>query len=62
MATRGTIAVQHADGTISQVYSHWDNYISHNGELLYKHYSTLEKVEALVAGGSISVLAEGAEC
>lgn len=56
MATRSTIAVQHADGTVSQVYCHWDGYLSHNGKLLNDHYNTLEKAEALVALGSISSL------
>lgn len=56
MATRSTIAVQHADGTVSQVYCHWDGYLSHNGKLLNDHYNSLEKAEALVALGSISSL------
>lgn len=56
MATRSTIAVQHADGTVSQVYCHWDGYLSHNGKLLFEHYSTLDKAEALVALGNISSL------
>ena len=57
MATRGTFAVQHADGSVSQVYSHWDNYLDHNGSLLLHYYNSLEKAEALVALGSISSLA-----
>lgn len=61
MATRGTIAVEHADGTVSQVYSHWDNYPEHNGVLLIEHYNTLEKAEALVALGNISSLRENIE-
>lgn len=56
MATRGTITVQHADGTISQIYSHFDNYLDHNGILLRDHYDTVEKVEALVSLGAISSL------
>jgi hypothetical protein len=58
MATRSTIAVQHADGTISQIYCHWDGYLSHNGRLLVEHYPTLERVEQLVSHGDISSLAE----
>jgi hypothetical protein len=58
MATRSTIAVQHADGTISQIYCHWDGYLSHNGKLLFLHYPTLERVEQLVSHGDISSLAE----
>jgi len=58
MATRGTIAVEHANGTVSQVYSHWDNYPSWNGKLLLDHYNSQELAEALVAVGDISSLAE----
>ena len=54
MATRGTIAVQHADGTISQVYAHWDNYLSGTGRTLLECYDSLEYAEELVAGGDIS--------
>lgn len=58
MATRSTIAIENADGTIHQVYCHWDGYISHNGVLLYKFYNTRELVEKLVSGASISSLGE----
>lgn len=56
MATRGTIAVQHADGTVSQVYAHWDNYIEHTGKMLQKWYNTQEAAESLVALGDISTV------
>lgn len=56
MATRGTIAVEHADGTVSQVYSHWDNYPEHNGVLLVQHYNSLAQAEELVNLGDISSL------
>lgn len=58
MGTRSTIAVQHADGTVSQVYSHWDGYLDHNGKLLVAHYNTLELAEELVSLGDISSLGE----
>ena len=58
MATRGTIAVEHENGKVSQVYSHWDNYLSHNGRLLAKHYNSRSLAEMLVALGSISSLGE----
>jgi len=58
MATRSTIAVQHVNGSISQIYCHWDGYISNNGRLLNDHYTTLEIVEELVSGGSLSILDE----
>jgi hypothetical protein len=56
MATRSTIAVQHTDGTISQIYCHWDGYLEHHGKILLTHYSTLEQVENLVQYGDMSVL------
>jgi len=56
MATRSTIAVEHADGTVSQVYCHWDGYLTHNGQILVDHYDTQEKAELLVSLGSISSL------
>ena len=62
MATRSTIAVEHADGTVSQVYCHWDGYLDHNGRMLVTHYNSLERAEALVALGSISSLAASIDC
>ena len=56
MATRSTIAVEHADGTVSQIYSHWDGYVDHNGRILYESYNTLARAEALVALGDLSLL------
>ena len=62
MATRSTIAVVHQDGTVSQVYAHWDGYLDHNGRLLVDNYNSLMQAEALVALGDISSLAESIEC
>ncbi len=61
MATRSTIAVQHANGTISQVYCHWDGYLDHVGRLLVQHYNSQPLAEMLVNGGSISSLGERIE-
>ena len=58
MGTRSTIAVEHLDGTVSQVYCHWDGYLSHNGQLLITHYDTLAKAEQLVRFGDMSSLRE----
>jgi hypothetical protein len=57
MATRGTISVVMQDGSVSTVYSHWDNYIECNGKILQEHYNTIEKARELVSYGSISSLA-----
>jgi hypothetical protein len=56
MATRSTIAVRHADNTVSQIYCHWDGYLENNGKILQESYTTLEQAEALVAGGDMSSL------
>ena len=57
MATRSTIALEFADGTVGQVYCHWDGYLDYNGKLLAEHYMDPFKVRALVDLGSISSLA-----
>lgn len=56
MGTRSTIAVQHEDGSVSQIYCHWDGYISHNGMILKTHYTTRGSAEALVKPGDMSSL------
>ena len=56
MATRSTIAIQREDGTVAQVYCHWDGYLENNGVLLVNNYDTADKVEALIANGDISSL------
>jgi hypothetical protein len=57
MATRSTIAIELPNGTVQSIYCHWDGYPSHNGQLLMDHYKTSDKVESLIALGSISLLA-----
>jgi hypothetical protein len=59
MATRSTIALEFADGTVQQVYCHWDGYLDHNGRILQAHYMDPFKVRDLIDLGSISSL--GAE-
>lgn len=56
MSTNSTIAIQHKDGTIEQVYCHWDGYLSHNGKILLGFYTERSKVEELIKLGSISIL------
>lgn len=57
MATRSTIALEFADGTVQQVYCHWDGYLDHNGAILRDHYSDPFKLQRLIDLGSISSLA-----
>jgi len=57
MATRSTIALEFADGTVQQVYCHWDGYLDHNGQILRDHYSDPFKLRALIDLGDLSSLA-----
>ncbi len=56
MATRSTIALEFADGTVQQVYCHWDGYLSNNGQILLRHYSNPFKLRDLIDLGAISSL------
>jgi hypothetical protein len=56
MGTRSTIALEFADGTVEQVYCHWDGYLEHNGQILDTHYMDPFKVKELVALGGFSSL------
>ena len=56
MGTRSTIALEFADGTVEQVYCHWDGYLENNGQILAKHYMDPFKVKELVALGGFSSL------
>jgi hypothetical protein len=56
MGTRSTIALEFADGTVEQVYCHWDGYLEHNGQILQKHYSDPFKLRDLIDQGGISSL------
>lgn len=58
MATRSLIGKQNADGTITNIYCHFDGYPEHNGKILQEHYSTPVGVDQLMALGNLSVLAE----
>ena len=56
MATRSTIALEFADGTVGQVYCHWDGYLENNGQILFQHYKDPFKLRALIDLGDISSL------
>jgi len=56
MGTRSTIALEFADGTVEQVYCHWDGYLEHNGKILFEHYSDPFKLRDLIDMGDISSL------
>lgn len=56
MGTRSTIALEFADGTVEQVYCHWDGYLSNNGQLLLNYYSNPFVLRDLIDMGDISSL------
>jgi hypothetical protein len=56
MGTRSTIALEFADGTVEQVYCHWDGYLSHNGRILQAHYMDPFKLRDLINLGGFSSL------
>jgi hypothetical protein len=56
MGTRSTIALEYADGTVEQVYCHWDGYLDHNGRILAEHYTDPFKLRDLIDQGHISSL------
>lgn len=58
MATRSTIALEFADGTVQMVYCHWDGYLSNNGKLLQEHWTDPFKVRDLIDLGDLSSLSK----
>jgi len=58
MGTRSTIALEFADGTVEQVYCHWDGYLDHNGKILAEHYSDPFVLRDLIDMGDMSSLGE----
>jgi hypothetical protein len=56
MATRSTIAIQLENGSINQVYCHWDGYLENNGKILQTYYNNAEIIKELISKGSISIL------
>jgi hypothetical protein len=59
MATRSHIGVRNTDGTVDYIYCHFDGYPTHNGKILTDHYADMDKVNALMKLGDLSIL--GAE-
>jgi hypothetical protein len=57
MATRGAIGIRNEDGTVTGIYSHWDNYPSYNGRILLDHYDHT-KTRKLLSLGAVSCLAK----
>jgi len=55
MATNSRIGKMLPDGTIKQIYCHWDGYLGFNGRILQEHYDSA-KANHLVALGDLSSL------
>lgn len=56
MGTRSDIIVHRADGKWHRIYCHWDGYLSHNGQILFEHYTSQALAEKLVQLGDLSSL------
>jgi len=56
MATRSFIGKQLPNGHITGIYCHWDGYPTGVGTTLENHYTTQERVDTLLALGSLSQL------
>jgi hypothetical protein len=56
MGTRSTIAIQKTDGSVEQIYCHWDGYLDHNGTILKTNYKTPAEVKRLIRLGDLSSL------
>jgi hypothetical protein len=53
MSTNSSIAVIGKDGSVVQIFCHWDGDIKRNGKLLFENYNTQEKAEELVLAGNL---------
>ncbi len=58
MATRSTIALEFADGSVSQVYCHWDGYLSGVGAELVNDYSNPFELQKVIDQGDMSCIGE----
>ena len=57
MSTTSRIGIWE-NGAVKSIYCHNDGYIEHNGDILYRCYSTDDEVQALIALGALSSLDE----
>ena len=58
MGTRSTIALEFADGSVSQVYCHFDGYLDGVGADLVRGYSDPFELRELIDGGDMSCIGE----
>lgn len=57
MSTRSYIAKQISKNQYKTIYCHSDGYLTHNGAMLFDHYSDADKLDELLNLGDISYLA-----
>ena len=55
MSTRSNIVYNTGD-SVRAVYCHHDGYLDHNGRILFEHYNSEDKVEALIELGDFTSL------
>lgn len=55
MSTRSRIGI-FENNEVRSIYCHWDGYISHNGFILDRYYTTADEVKELIELGDLSVL------
>ena len=58
MGTRSNIIAKVSDNRWGRIYVHWDGYPDHHGPILLDHYAEQVKIDALIALGDLSSLAE----
>jgi hypothetical protein len=58
MATRSTIALEFSDGTVQQVYCHFDGYLSGVGAQLIADFTDPFALRDLIDGGDMSAIGE----
>lgn len=58
MSTRSSIAVEHANGSVSAVYCHFDGYLDGVGAALVADHASQEAAEALVALGDLRMVSK----
>ena len=56
MATRSTVAKVNEDGTVTQIYIHWNGDLEGVGAELLENYNTPQEIDALLADGDHSEL------
>lgn len=58
MSTNSSIAIKCNDGTIKEIYCHWDGHLGWNGVKLLKFFNNFELVNELISMGDLSSLHE----